>query len=216
MGRRRAGRKRKSGDRYPSGGLKKKESPDDVLRIRTSRQPHRRTLKDELRLDERASSALGRLHLKGIISAECYDAGARYAYLVGQYLSVIESPKSTAGSGLGGAGCAVEREGTVDKMVELFGDEKTIKPGGSCFDDPDGCECLQRKRRYDGAFEALTGVRSGSPTLADIASEKPHPALAKAIARAVATKGYQALPPQDQKAAKAVARSRRARRRAGR
>jgi hypothetical protein len=56
----------KAGRRHPSGQLVRADrKPDD--RIRTSRQPHRRDLKDEDRLSERAESALGRLALRGVI-----------------------------------------------------------------------------------------------------------------------------------------------------
>lgn len=132
----RAGRKRKAGKRHPSGELVRDKRPDD--RIRASRQPHRRGLRDVDRLSEKAESPLGRLNLKGSISDEEYEGGAHYAILVGQYRSTIEAPKSTAGTGAG-VGCIAERHGQAD----------------ACRWDPDSCACLKRRDRYMRAFEAL-------------------------------------------------------------
>lgn len=134
----RAGRKRKSGARHPGGQLKAKPKPD--LKIRTSRQPHRRALKADDRLDERAESPLGRLFLRGKIDNNAYDAGARYAFVVGEYRSTIEGPRATQGSGRGMDNCIAEacnrsrRSGTFD---------------------PDTCPCFRRKSRYDDAYEML-------------------------------------------------------------
>lgn len=147
----RAGRKRKSGKRYASGDLVPARAPDD--RIRAARQPHRRCLDEAVRLDERAESPLGRLLLRGLLAtvdaigttnaggdaaAARYDAGCAYVAVTGAYRAVIEAPTSTSGSGRG-FGCAVEQTNDAD----------------TCRRDPDGCGCLRRKQRYDGAFEAL-------------------------------------------------------------
>lgn len=132
----RAGRKRKSGARHPGGQLKAKPKPD--LKVRTSRQPHRRVLKSDDRLDERAESPLGRLFLRGKIDNDSYDAGARYAFVVGEYAATIGSPRTTSGSGRG-----------YDCLAEITGTHT------ACRFDPDNCACFRRKARYDGAFEVL-------------------------------------------------------------
>ena len=152
----RAGRKRKSGPRKPSGQLKRKKDVDD--RTRTMRQPHRRALAHELRAagvdhhevgkfiaGEEAESPIGRLWAAGLLkqqgdgdvqpSRDRYDAGAMYAQIVGAYRSVIEAPNAGGGSGRG-FGC-----------LELL-----------CKLAPEGCECRRRKERYDRAFEALSRI----------------------------------------------------------
>lgn len=131
---RRAGRKRKAGKRHPGGQLVK---PQIDLKTRTSRQPHRRVLKDELRTDERAASALGRLMLRDVIDNDQYDAGERYAFVVGEFRATINAPRATAGSGRG---------------FECLA--RVIKDLASCG-DADNCACLRRRRRYEDAFEAL-------------------------------------------------------------
>lgn len=201
----RPGRKRKSGARYPSGELKKPEvKPDD--RIRTSRQPHRRALPDEQRRDERAESPLGRLLLKGVIDAECYDAGERYVAIVGQYRAVINTPRATAGSGRGMI-CAVDSVET-EEMVDRFRAVK-VSPK-TCFEDADKCACRRRKDRYDAAYAAVLGVPAhvydrAFLTRMFLGDDAPAELLA-AMARAEAARGSELLPLQDQKAARAVAR----------
>lgn len=135
----RRGRKRKSGRRHPSGELVREARPDD--RVRTSRQPHRRTVPEDSRLDQRAESPIGRLCLQGRITDEQHDAGVRYAAVVGAYGAVIEAPAGTSGSGRGFA-CLAEQAGTAR----------------ACAIDPGGCECLARKARYDRAYEVLWAV----------------------------------------------------------
>jgi hypothetical protein len=154
----RAGRKRKNGPRHPGGQLKndkpKKKDLDD--KTRTLRQPHRRALAHELRAagvahedvgkfvqGEEAESPIGRLWAAGLLkqlgdpdsqaARDRYDAANMFAQVVGAYRSVIEAPRSVAGSGRG-FGC-----------LELL-----------CRLAPENCECLRRKERYDRAFEALT------------------------------------------------------------
>jgi hypothetical protein len=144
----RAGRKRKAGRRHPSGELvRESRFPDD--KVRAGRQPHRRRLDDADRLSDRAESPFGQLSLladptrsgRKVIDEHQYQAGEHYAILVGQYRSVIEGPRSTAGSGQG-RGC----EGGCALMIELFGADKV------------SCHCLEAKLRYECAFEALTRV----------------------------------------------------------
>jgi hypothetical protein len=147
---RRAGRHRKAGKREKNG-RPQRTKPD--LKTKTSRQPHRRALSADVRTDERAESAIGRLFLRQQlhnerhpklpieaalhVDSDCYDAAQRYAHVVGEYRSTIEGPRSTSGSGRG-----------ADCVAEIFGRE-------ACRFDPDNCKCFRRKARYDGAFEAL-------------------------------------------------------------
>lgn len=105
-------------------------------------------LRQEERLDERAESPLGRLFLQHLrqpglqpgwaIDADCYDAGSRYASIVGEYRATIEGPRTTGGSGRG-----------LDCVAQVLGRD-------ACRFDPDNCECFRRKQRYDRAFETLT------------------------------------------------------------
>lgn len=202
----RVGRKRKGGKRHPDGRLVQAK-PD--LKTKTSRQPHRRGLKDALRADERAGSPLGRLLLRGEIDAEMFDAGNRYAYLVGQYLSVIDTPRATAGSGRRSS-CVVEQSRLIEKTVSFLGVETTIT-SSACRKNPDACECFKRKSRYDAAYEAVLFAPHDAPGRQRapryVFTKDTHPALQQAIIQAEAAReGYLALPLQDQKAAKAVAR----------
>ncbi len=116
-------------------------------RIRTSRQPHRRLLPEELRCAEEAESPLGRLYLAKLLRSredaerddeparDRYNAGTMYAFAVGAYRAVIGAPNGTAGGGRGYP---------CDTVV--------------CALDPGKCECLRRKARYNNAFEALSDV----------------------------------------------------------
>lgn len=144
----RKGRPRKFGTRYASGDLVPEKKPDD--RIRTSRQPHRRQVPAADRMSEKAESELGRMLLRGLLAdnprapvrdrdlererSRC-EAGERYAVIVGQYRAVIEAPRATSGAGRG-----------FDCAPDL------------CRAYPAECECLVRRRRYDGAFEAVAGL----------------------------------------------------------
>jgi hypothetical protein len=108
--------------------------------VRTSRQPHRRGLKQDDRLSDRAESLLGRLNLNGLISNAQYIAGDQYGMIIGQYRSIIGAPRGTAGAGRG-SDCAI---GT----------------GFECPDDE--CACARTTARYNNAFAALmkAGQRS--------------------------------------------------------
>lgn len=152
------GRKRKSGDRYPSGDLIVKDRAADD-RVRAMRQPHRRALRDPdetvqtlMRSSEKAESALGRTFLRGHITAGQYLAGCRFAHDVGAYRAVIESPASTSGSGRG-SGCTLMDP--AETQIIAFGKPITLR-SGSCWDNRDTCACAKRKAAYDSAFELLT------------------------------------------------------------
>lgn len=139
----RAGRPRKQGLRHKSGDLvRSARAPDD--RIKTSRQPHRRSLPEALRLDERAGTVLGRLYLRGRLSEPLFDAGTRWAVVVGEMRAAIEPPAATSGSGRGydcDASLCHAMRGDLDYR----------------------CECAQRTVRYNEAFCAL--MRAGRRAL---------------------------------------------------
>lgn len=155
----RGGRKRKLGERYPSGQLKQKPKAEREAddRTRTSRQPHRRAVARAMRAggataadaavamgSEAAESPLGRLLLADLLltpgsddkqaARDRYDAGCMYAQVVGAYRSVIEAPRAVAGSGRG------------------FPCEPKL-----CERDPARCECRRRLERYQAAYAAVCG-----------------------------------------------------------
>jgi hypothetical protein len=174
----RAGRKRKSGKRYPGGQLVKADPALRAIddRVRASRQPHRRDLAEgnlaehtAARLDARAESPLGRLLLTGRLTRDSeipdrrtsldrvseqaydrYEAGTMFAQIVGAYRVVIGGPRPTSGSGRGGRECA-----------SLCNAAHTMLNAQQRLDVHDGlhsleaCPCLKTKSRYDGCFEAL-------------------------------------------------------------
>jgi hypothetical protein len=133
------GRKRKSGRRHPSGNLVREKRPDD--RVRTGRQPHRRSLPEADRMSEKAESPLGRLNLKHVISDEEFEAGQRYARDVGTYRASIGAPATTAGSGRR-RHCLADVTATAD----------------TCRAYPEDCACLRAKQRYDDLLETLSGA----------------------------------------------------------
>lgn len=141
----RKGRKRKSGRRTNSGALARK--PIDY-RAAVARQPHRIRLPEALRCDEKAESVLGCLNLiyriskrtegnRPGITDEQYEAGRRYAVLVGNYLAMVGAPRSTAGSGRGGHECMT----------------------GACS------ECQAATDRYMRAHEAIGRACMGIPRI---------------------------------------------------
>lgn len=129
----RRGRKRKwRGSRLPGTNAPAIErAPDD--RMRAARQPHRRGLPEHDRLSEKAESPLGRLNLRGVITEEQYEAGLRYAVVVGEYRAVIEAPRQMSGSGRG---------------FSCWAD-------AVCNAEPEKCICRLRYSRYDFAFGAV-------------------------------------------------------------
>jgi hypothetical protein len=134
----RTGRKRKGGPRHPGGQLVREKKPDD--RIRTARQPHRRGVRSEDRMDERAESPLGRLALRNVITSAMHDAGSRFNVVVGAYRATIEAPKGTSGGGGARSSCWAEEADTANY----------------CRIASDDCFCLRTKNTYDAAFEALS------------------------------------------------------------
>lgn len=108
----RKGRKRKSGRRQPDGRLAR-ISLD--YRAMAAFNPDRADLPAAYRLDERAGTCLGRLNIvyrisdsrkanaghseKFGITEVQYQAGQKYARIVGAYLAQAGSPRCTAGTG---------------------------------------------------------------------------------------------------------------------
>jgi hypothetical protein len=129
----RRGRKRKIGQRHPNGELVAERRDDRAL---AALQPHRRWLPPDQRLSEKAGTPLGGLNLIGILSDAQFEAGLRYAVVVGEYRAVIEPPRGLSGGGKGFA-CA--------------GDCVRRRRAGDSVD----CACEKRKQRYDAAFAAV-------------------------------------------------------------
>jgi hypothetical protein len=124
----RKGRKRKSGRRTTSGRVI--HAPVDY-RAMGALQPHRIRLPEALRCDEKAESVLGCLNLiyriskrtsanRPGITDEQYEAGRRYAVLVGAYLAMAGAPRSTAGNGHGGHECPTGTCDTCRNAMERY------------------------------------------------------------------------------------------------
>ena len=105
--RRRKGRPRKTGPRYRNGNLRPSHEPLVSPAAVAATQPHRKGLGD-CAADQKAESELGRLALRGQISALQYLAGQRYAAQWRAYLATLDGPRSPQrGHGRGNpcAGC---------------------------------------------------------------------------------------------------------------
>ena len=127
----RTGRKRKA-SMHLSGAREIKVD----YRSMASQQPHRRWLPEDVRLDQKADSILGCLNLVSSISDDQYEAGRKYAHVVGQYRASINPPAGTSGNGKG-----------------------YICQASICLRPPPGeqieCECRRRKEAADSAFHAV-------------------------------------------------------------
>jgi len=139
------GRKRKSGARYPSGGLRREkiEEPNVVA----LRMPHRMGVPKELAHDAKAETVLGRYSLNGLITPLEYDAGVYYRGVVARYLSSIGAPKSDVPSCTGEA------------MSRGVAGEYDL------------AEAERRKSAYDQAYEAVEegGGQRGAKALSRVA-----------------------------------------------
>lgn len=140
----RKGRKRKSGRRTQSG-RRIIVHPD--FRTMAANNPDRRSLPEAHRLSERAGTVLGRLNLlwrihgaldakkrlpeEPGISDQEYEAGLRYARIVGSYLSMAGAPNGLSGHGKG------------------------YDCGGAVDCEPALCICRQRTENYMRAYEAI-------------------------------------------------------------
>lgn len=125
----RKGRKRKSGRRTESGQLAR-VSVD--YRVMAESWPHRRDVPAAQRSSERAESVLGRLNLNTRINGPEYEAGRRFAVIVGAYRAVIGTPRGMSGSGKGYA----------------------CNPS-ACLMDSAHCLCELRTARFRDATRAL-------------------------------------------------------------
>src|SRR5581483_8965954 len=169
-----AGRKRKIGARGRTGRLKQKPKSERVEeRVRLARsQPHRRGLKSQDKLSELAESPLGRLTLKGVLTAGERAAGETFAAIVNKYRTVIEGPKpvrslSIATSAEPGDSAdqeAAEKFSCPSQYADPIGRQVTI--GGKlitvrewpCQVAGASCACADRRQRYARAYEAIAGA----------------------------------------------------------
>jgi len=87
---RRKGRPRKPGHRYRNGNLRPKNEPAISPAAIAATQPHRKGL-GERAADQLAESELGRLCLRGHISALQHLAGQRYAILPVYFSSTAQA-----------------------------------------------------------------------------------------------------------------------------
>ena len=95
---RRKGRPRKPGHRYRSGNLRPSHEPAVSPAAVAATQPHRKGLGDRA-ADQKAESELGRLALRGQISALQYLAGQKYAAQWRAYLGTLDGPRRLGGGG---------------------------------------------------------------------------------------------------------------------
>jgi len=91
--RRKAGRPRKSGQRYRSGDLKRPSNEPAISPAAiAAAQPHRKGLGDRAP-DQLAENELGRMVIRGQISALQHTAGQRYAAQWRAYIGTLDGPR---------------------------------------------------------------------------------------------------------------------------
>lgn len=141
----RRGRKRKSGPRYPSGGLVREKSIEP--NVIAMRMPHRAGVPQDLAHDPKAETVLGRYSLNGLITSLEYDAGVYYRGVVARQLAAIGAPKSDVPS--------------------CTGEAMSRGKAGGLDED----ESIRRKFVYDEAYEAVEegGGQRGAKALARVA-----------------------------------------------
>jgi hypothetical protein len=144
----RKGRKRKSGRRTASGDIARVAVD---YRSMAAAWPDRQCLPEALRTSEKAGSVIGRLNLLKAISDEMYEAGRRYAQIVGAYLSMANAPRGMAGSGRG-YDCT-----------------------GAATCPVDTCVCLKRTQNYNDAYTSVS--KAGTPAQ----GRSAHMALKRAV-----------------------------------
>ena len=142
---RRKGRPRKPGHRYRNGNLRPSHEPLVSPAAVAATQPHRKGLGD-CAADQKAESELGRLALRGQISALQYLAGQRYAAQWRAYLATLDGPRSPQrGHGRGnpcagcdGADCACDRAKRAwERSVRLLNRaEVVVTARVCCWDVP--------------------------------------------------------------------------------
>lgn len=155
----RAGRKRKlNASRYPNGQVHK--PIHDSPRLVAMAMPHRKSLRENLQLDQRAESQLGRMRLRGQISESQFLAGARFSKVVGAYMATITPP-----SQLGGRGRALDCGGLCE-----------VPEPGKINQD---CLCARRRVAYMAAFDhlmAIAGHRGAVAVKTVVCHNEPCPA----------------------------------------
>ena len=168
----RAGRKRSARARYRGGRLKPKaKEVEEHVHIARA-QPHRRLLKSNDRISELAESSLGRLALRGIVSAAERAAGERFAGIVGAYRAVIEGPrpvrslmpettpervKSDEELSARRFACPSEHADPIERKVTLAGQTISVREW-PCQQPGEACACAERRTRYMRAYEAIAAV----------------------------------------------------------
>src|SRR5262245_6338932 len=131
--RRRRGRARKAGERHRSGDLKRQaETPRQIA----ASMPHRKGL-GELATDQRASTQLGRLVLRGELDATLGLAGESYRSLWQAYVSTLAGPQELGNGGGHGFTC------------------------DGCGPNERPCRCEFRRRVYAEASGVLRGCGFG-------------------------------------------------------
>jgi len=112
--RRRRGRPRKTGHRYPSGNLRPTNEPAISPAAIAATQPHRKGLGEQA-ADQLAESVLGRLCLSGHLSKLQHLAGVTYGRQWRTYLATLDGPRWTGKGGSGAinrcGGCTGSGEG---------------------------------------------------------------------------------------------------------
>ena len=158
---RRKGRPRKAGQRYRNGNLRPKNEPAISPAAIAATQPHRAGL-GERAADQLAESELGRLCLRGHISALQHLAGQRYAIQWRAYLATLDAPRSPRrGHGRG-------------------------NPCGGCISpSEDRCACERAKRSWERSTIALQAAdREAVVVIARVACwDTPCPAWALPVLR---------------------------------
>ena len=94
----RVGRKRIPAPREPNGRASRAEAAKTRRspKLDTMEQPHRRGLKRGQAADQAAETALGNARLRGLITADQYEAGCRWSALVGQMFAALAAPVRVA------------------------------------------------------------------------------------------------------------------------
>src|SRR6188508_2367911 len=116
-GKRRKGRPRKTGPRYRNGKLRPSHEPLVSPAAVAATQPHRKGLGDHA-ADQKAESELGRLALRGQVTALQYLAGQRYAAQWRAYLATLDGPRSPQrGQGRGNACAGCDGAGRPEKCA---------------------------------------------------------------------------------------------------
>jgi len=172
----RRGRKRKSCARERNGQAKrtpKKAQIEERVRLARS-QPHRRELKSNDRISELAESSLGRLSLRGMVSAGERAAGEAFAAIAGSYRAVIEGPRAmrslmpeTASEHLQSPDdqdaaqkfdCPSQYADPIEKRVQLFGRPAVTVRQWPCQQSGQVCACAERRQHYTRAYEAIAAA----------------------------------------------------------